>query len=181
MRPKRATAQPAAAYSEEDKQLDAVLGGGASPALPDEEAAKLVIGEGEAAGLDGSGWVVAGFNLRCLTLSDLMIFMRSNNALVTAKADNVADTVLAACEVVFIGSLPTSREALAVSKAPDYRQQVEEFSASIPYGPAVFELVSEVTQYLQDGGRTRVLASAPATPGLPRTEGNDCTPPGQSD
>lgn len=158
------------------------MGDGASQStIPDTDAAALLVGSGCADGLNGSGWVIAGYRLRLMTLADLLILLRTENPLVTGREATLADKLQAACEVLCLCSEPSSRNAQDLANSPDYPAAVSYVAESIPYGPESFELLGEVLEYLQSGGATRVAARNPTIPGLPPSaEGNDSPPPGQS-
>ncbi|CAB4162582.1 hypothetical protein UFOVP783_69 [uncultured Caudovirales phage] len=184
-RPKqpRKPAPEADAGTQEDKELDAIMGDSASSTstIPDADAAALLVGSGYTDGIDGSGWVIAGFHLRLLCLADLMILLRQQNPLVMGTDVELADKLQAACEVLHLCSQPTSRDAVKAANSPSFTELVLAVAESIPYGPESFGVLTEVMEYLQAGGATRVSARNPTVPGLPPSaEGNDCPPPGQS-
>jgi hypothetical protein len=158
------------------------MGDGASQStIPDADAAALLVGSGYANGINGSGWVIAGYPLRLMNLADLLILLRRENPLVLGNDVSLADKLQAACEVLYLCSLPTSRDAEAAANGPSFAAAVSLVVESIPYGPQSFELLGDVMEYLQAGGATRVSARNPTIPGLPPSaEGNDSPPPGQS-
>lgn len=179
----RLPAEVAAPAAPEDKELDAIMGDSASAGstIPDADAAALLVGAGHPDGIDGSGWVIAGFHLRLLCLADLMILLRQQNPLVMGTDVALADKLQAACEVLHLCSQPTSRDAVKAANSPSFAELALAVAESIPYGPESFDVLTEVMEYLQAGGATRVSARNPTVPGLPPSaEGNDCPPPGQS-
>lgn len=179
----RLPAEVPAPAAPEDKELDAIMGDSASAGstIPDADAAALLVGSGHTDGIDGSGWIIAGFHLRLLCLADLMILLRQQNPLVMGTNVELADRLQAACEVLYLCSQPTSRDAVKAANSTNFNEQVLAVAESIPYGPESFEVLTEVMEYLQAGGATRVSARNPTVPGLPPSaEGNDSPPPGQS-